>query len=428
MMDTVQKKWIRLDNAAKIYPAAKSRKWIALFRLSATLKEPVDPQILAQAQKSVLARFYTFSLKLRRGLFWYYLEENEGAPDVQPDVANPCVRIKFKQNKGFGFRVRYHQKRIAVEIFHVLTDGTGGLVFLKTLVAEYLRLKYGADIPRGADILDCTLPPLPEESEDSFVHYATGITRSRAEENAFCIRGTDEPAGFVNVVTGSIPVGDLLTRAREKGVTLTEYLASVLILSILALQQHYVRRKRKWRPVKVSVPVNLRRFFPTHTLRNFSSYVNPGVDPRYGEYSFDEVLVAVHHFMGSEVNEKFLSAKFSTNVKTEQNKLLRATPLFLKNIMMKIVFQMVGERKTSTTFSNLGPVRLPPAMEAYVGAIGFMLGPLSRNRVSCGAVTYKDTLRLSFTRRIKESWVEHEFFTRLVRLGVPVLIESNQRW
>jgi len=427
-MSEKTKEWIRLDNAAKIYPAAKSRNWSALFRLSATLNEPVDPDVLQEAQKCVLARFFCFSLKLRRGLFWYYLEKSEGEPEIRPDVANPCGHMQLRKNRGFGFRVRYYRNRIAVEIFHVLTDGTGGLIFLKTLIAEYLRLKYGANIPRNNEILDCTIPPLPEEIEDSFISYAKGVTRSRAEEDAFHIRGTDETEAFVNVVTGSIPVSAVLSRSQEKGVSLTEYLTAVMILSVDAIQRRVVHSKRRWHPVKVSVPINLRRFFPTNTLRNFSSYVNPGIDPRYGEYSLDETLKMVHHFMGMEVNEKFLNAKFSTNVKTEQNTLLRIMPLFLKNIAMKIAFNLVGDRKTSTCISNLGIANLPDTMRPYVTRMDFMLGPLSRNRVSCGAISYEGTLRLNFTRRIKEATLEREFFTRLVKLGIPVQIESNQRW
>ena len=120
------KRWMKLDNAAKIYPAAKSRNWTALFRLSALLTEPVDPMLLARAQQSTLRRFPGFALRLRHGFFWYYLEHNEGAPIIQRDVANPCVRMDLRENDGFMFRVRYYGRRIALEVFHVLADGTGG--------------------------------------------------------------------------------------------------------------------------------------------------------------------------------------------------------------------------------------------------------------------------------------------------------------
>ena len=141
-------KWMKLDNAALIYPATMNRSWTALFRLSATLSEPVDEDILEVAQKRTLRRLPWFAYKLKRGLFWFYLEHSDDLPKIEQDVANPCVRMRLNENDGFCMRVRYYQNRIAVEFFHVLTDGTGGQVFLQTLVAEYLRLKYGANIPR----------------------------------------------------------------------------------------------------------------------------------------------------------------------------------------------------------------------------------------------------------------------------------------
>lgn len=425
---TAHKKWMKLDNAAKIYPAAKRRNWKALFRLSATLTEAVDPAVLEEAQRSTLARFPGFALKLKRGVFWYYLEHNEGGPKVLPDGPYPCAPMDFKENGGFMFRVRYHGNRIAVEIFHVLTDGSGGLCFLKTLVAEYLRLKYGADIPRDKEILDCAVPPRPEEVEDAYLKYARNVGRSRREPNAYYLKGTDESDGFVHLTTGTMPSYEVLTRAKEKQVSLTEYLTAVLIMAVDKIQRQKVRHEKSFKPVKVCVPINLRSFYPTNTMRNFASYVNPGIDPRYGVYSFDEVLSAVHHYMRAEVTEKLLNAKISTNVRQESLKVLRLTPLFLKNIAMKLTFYAVGDRKSSTSISNLGLVKLPDEMAHFVTRMDFILGPLSRNRVVCAALTYNGALTLNFTRTIKERALEREFFRYLVKLGVPVKIESNARW
>ena len=422
------KKWMKLDNAAKIYPAAKRRNWKALFRLSATLTERIDPDVLAQAQHSTLARFPGFALKLKRGLFWYYLEHNEGGPDIEPDGAYPCAPMDFGENKGFMFRVRYHHRRIAVEIFHVLSDGSGGLCFLKTLVAEYLRIKHGAQIPRDNSILDCSQPPAPDETEDAYLKYAKNVGRSRREPDAFYLKGTDESGGFVHIITGMIPAGEVLSRAREKQVSLTEYLTAALIMAIDRVQRRAVRHEKRYRPVKVCIPINLRSFYPTNTMRNFASYVNPGIEPRYGVYTFDEVLSAVHHHMRAEVTEKLLNAKISTNVRSETRKVLRLTPLFLKNIAMKLTFYRVGDRKSTTSISNLGLVRLPDEMARYVARMDFILGPLSVNKVVCGALTYNGTLVLNFTRTIKESVLEREFFRFLVKQGLPVKVESNDRW
>lgn len=417
---------MKLDNAALIYPATMNRNWTALFRLSATLTEPVDEDILEVAQKRTLRRLPWFSYQLKRGLFWFYLERGDAEPAVEPDVGNPCVRMKLKSRAGFCMRVRYYQNRIAVEFFHVLTDGTGGLVFLQTLVAEYLRIKYGAVIPRDERILDCSEPPKPEEAEDSFAAYSGTITQTRKEVKAFHINGTDESGGFVHIITGSMDAEGVRQKAREKGVTITEYLTAALILSVDAIQRRRVAHIHRLKPVKICVPINLRNVFPSKTLRNFANYVNPGIDPRLGTYTFDEVLNIVHHFMGMEVTKKLLNAKITTNVRTEQNRVLRLMPLFIKNLAMKYAYSQVGDAISTTSLSNLGVTRLPEEMAKYVRRMDFILGPLADNRVCAAALTYNGRLRVNFTRTIAEPVLEREFFTRLVKLGIPVKVESNQ--
>lgn len=421
------KKWMRLDNAATIYPAAKRRNWTALFRLSANVGESVDVEILKAALARTLRRFPWFSMRMKAGAFWYYLEQNDREPIVEEDVSNPCVRMRFNKNNGFSFRVRYYDDRIAVEIFHTLSDGTGGLSIFKTMLAEYLTLKYGIEIPRDDSILDCDLPPDPEHYDDGFETYASGRGVSRSESNSYRIRGTKEEDAFINITTGIIPVDILKAKAKEKGVSITEYLAAAMIVAIDSIQREKKPYSRNLKPVKICVPVNLRSFFPSRTLRNFASYVNPGIKPKYGIYSFDEILKIVHHEMGIEITQKTLLAKFTTNVNFERNLIMRVVPLFMKNVAMKTGFLMTGDRKTSTCFSNLGNVTLPEEMAKYVTRLDFILGPLSINPVATAAVSYNGKLYLNFTRVIREADVERKFFRFLVKQGIPVKIESNQR-
>ena len=383
--------------------------------------------LLRRAQERMVRRFPSFYVRLCRGLFWYYLEETGHAATVEPDGPSPCMPLRRREDGGLCLRVRYYGNRIAVEFYHILTDGAGGLCFLKTLVAEYLALRYGADIPRGGDILDCDAPPEEAELEDSFLKHAGEVAVDRAESNAYHLSGDPEPDGFIHLTTASLPVSALRERAGAHGVSLTTYLTAVMIDAACELQEAdgILRRRRK--PVKVCVPVNLRRFFPSRTLRNFSSYINPGIDPRMGEHTPEEILKAVHHHMGAEATAKRLNAKFTANVSSERNAVLRITPLFLKNAAMKLVFLLVGDRKTSLILSNLGNVTLPEPMAAYVTRMEFVLGPLSRNPVACAALSYGGTLYLNMTSTLREPVLERALLTRLVKLGVPVRVESNQR-
>ncbi len=426
-MSTQSPSWMRLDNAAKIYPAAKRKNWVAMFRLSATLDEPIDPEILAAAQQRTLRRFQAFSVHLKKGFFWYYLEQAEGGPPITVDRAYPCAHLSLRENKGYAFRVLYYQNRIAAEFYHVLTDGTGGLMFMKTLTAEYLELKYNIKIPRDDSILDCDEEAGDEEIEDCFLSNAGTVSASRKEKDAYRIKGTTEPDGFVNLTTAIIDTEEIIARAKEKKATVTEYMAAALLCAADTLQRKQTDNVRRMKEVKVSLPVNLRKIFPSKTTRNFASYINPGIDPAMGSYTMDEVINIVHHFAGSELTKKNLKARFTTNVKTEKNMLLRLTPLFIKDFVMKVVFNTVGDKKNTITFSNLGVITLPEEMRAHVERMEFIIGPLSSNPVVIGAASYGGKLYMNITRTIIEPDLEREFLTSLVKLGIHVKIESNQK-
>ncbi|NLD58278.1 MAG: hypothetical protein GX647_01285 [Clostridiales bacterium] len=419
--------WLKLDNAAKIYPPARSHGWAPMFRLSVTLAEPVDPEALARAHRTVLRRFPTFGYRLRRGLFWYYLERMNGQPELQQDVGNPLVRMDLRENGRFMYRIRYHGRRIAVEFFHALTDGTGGLSFLLTLAAEYLHVKKGLHIPCTDRILNCREAPRGEEIEDSFLKHARGQGKSRFEKPAYTISGTPERRYFLNITTGIMPAKAVIEKAKSLGVSVSAFLTSVLIGCFQEMQQKDpVRRKRRM-PVKVSLPINLRRFYGSTTLRNFSSYLNVGIDSAYGRYTFEEILNLVKHTLGLEISEKGLNARMSANVNSEKNFAVRAMPLFVKSPFMKAMFMLQGDRYCSTTFSNLGEVVLPEEMRPHVTRMDFLLGVPYRNPVVAACVSYGGNMYISFSRVIREPYIERAFFTTLIKMGIPVRVESNQR-
>ena len=417
--------WLRMDNAAKIYPAARSRKWMALFRVSITLKEPIDEAVLQKALRQLVKRVPLLSYRLKRGLFWYYFDWHETQPAVQPDARNPMLPIDLKENGGFLFRVRSFDRRIALEVFHALTDGTGGMTFLLTLTAEYLWLKYGIRIPEAPLILDTRDEPHKGEWEDAFLRYARDAVRPRREDTAWHLGGVREKPGYLNITTGILPTDKLSALAREKGCSVNSLMAALFLFSLIKAREK-ARRPGK-RPVKLSLPVNLRRFYPTATLRNFSSYINVPVYTDYGEYSLEELISLVGHTMGLETLEPLVNARFSANVKAERNWLLRVFPLFIKTAVLKFMYRATGESYMTSTLSNLGLIRMPPEMEAHCERVELLLGAAKRTPLACAVVSACGSTAINFTKTIRDTVVERVFFTQLVQLGVPVLIESNWR-
>ena len=420
-------RWMRLDNAAKIYPAAKRRGWTNYFRLSATLTEPVDEQVLRSALDVTVRRFPSIAVRLRRGVFWYYLEQITKAPPIERDKSYPLVHVPFGDVRRCAFRVLVYENRMAVEFFHAVTDGTGGLIFLKTLVAEYLCQKYGISIPASYGVQGRLEDPTEEELEDSFLRYAGDITASRKEQTAYHLSGTPEPDGFLNLTTLMLPVEAVKQKARQYHVSVTEFMAAAMMHAICRLQAEKVPRRKRRKPVKVLLPVNLRNLFPSQTVRNFASYITPEVDTRLGEYDFAEICRIVHFSMGLENDPRRMRAKIATNVASERSPVLRVMPLFIKNIAMKAVFDMVGECKSCLCMSNLGAVRLPEAMTPYVARMDFIIGVQAKAPHNCGVLSWDGTMYVNMIRNIQEPELEAHFYQVLHELGLPVKVESNQR-
>ena len=420
-------RWMRLDNAAKIYPAAKRRNWNNFFRLSATLTETVDTEVLRRALDVTVRRFPSIAVRLRRGAFWYYLEEIPKAPPIQPEKSCPLAHAPFHEVRQCAFRVLVYHRRIAVEFFHALTDGTGALIFLKSLLAEYLSQKYGLTIPAEKGVLGRLEEPSEEELEDSFARYAGDVKLSRREATAYHLSGTPEPDGYKDLITMMIPADKLRGCAKGFGVSVTELLCAAMMQAILDLQAEKVPRRAARKPVKVLLPVNLRTLFPSATLRNFASYITPEIDPRMGDCSFDELCQLVHHKMGMENNRRTMRAKFAANVASERSPVLRVMPLFIKNLAMKAVFDAVGECKSCLCLSNLGRVELPEVMTPYVTRLDFIIGVQARAPHNCGVVTWNGTAYINCIRSIREPELELAFYRVLHRLGLPVKVESNAR-
>ena len=419
-------RWLRLDNAAKIYPAARTQDWSNVFRLSATLTETVDMAVMKTALDVTVRRFPSIAVRLRRGVFWYYLEQLTEAPAVREESSYPLTRMSREEIRKCAFRVIVYDRRIAVEMFHSLTDGNGALVFLKSLVAEYLQQKYGIHIPAEHGVLGRLDDPADVELEDSFQKYAGTVSASRQERTAWRLKGTPETGGFLNVTCFELSTKEVLAKAHEYNVSLTTFLCAAMMMAMQNLQKESVPNPRRRKPLKVLIPVNLRKLFPSRTLRNFALYTTPEILPQLGEYTFEEICQAIRHRMGLDITPKQMSMKIATNVNSEKIMAVRLMPLFIKNMVMKAVFDSVGEKKSCLTLSNLGAVRLPEEMLPYVETMDFILGVQATAPYNCGVLSYGDKLRLNFIRNIREPKLEYHFHCVLRDMGLCAEVQSNR--
>ena len=416
-----------LDNSAIIYPPTVARYNTHVFRLSFDLNIEVNPKRLLLALENIIERFPYYKVSLHQGFFWYYFLPNNRPLEVYPEVSYPCGYIHPKKGANrYLFKVFYTKNRIAVEFFHALTDGTGGLTFLKSLTAEYLRLS-GIEVDSDPQILLPTEKVPLEEIEDSFEKFYKPLKSVfGTEQKAFHLsKGT--LTDDVLSISGKIKIEQLKEISKKYNVTITEFLVSELIFALQKIQSGQVKKEKNNKPIRVSVPVNIRRHFDSTSLRNFTLFVVIGVDPSLGLWSFEEILEQVMHQLRGGINSKTLSRQVARNVAGRRHILIRWAPNIFKKPFMKLLSDSYGDSIFSTTLSNLGAVSFPKGMKEVVKRGDFYLSPSKKNKVSLAAIGVKEHLIINFTSILSDNTTfEKEVFRSLVEKGIEVEISSNR--
>lgn len=420
-----RKEWYTLDNAGVLYSALQTEKYSAIFRFSARMTHRVDPQALQRAVDRTMPRFPTFCVRMKRGLFWNYLEHNDSpGPFVRADISNPCQPIRYKEDNGWLIRFFYYENRIALEGFHVVTDGAGAITFFRTILAVYLR-EMGYDIPNSGGVLDIDAPSTKEEREDAYARYAgKKVLRPHRYLSAYQNTGTPEPFYTFHTTMGLVPVDQLKARAKARKVSITEYLTAALLKTILDKQAREGHRHQK--PVALAIPINLRPWFPSETLRNFILTVRPVIDPALGEYTFEDIAAQVHYYLRLHINHQRMRAVLTGNVRVQSNKVLSMIPNGLKSPWVALGYKHTGVRPFSGTYTNPGAFTVPVEMEPHIGHMEVVLGQATKARVHCASISYGNTMAITFAGTVKQTDTEREFFRFLVQDGIHVKIESNR--
>ena len=415
-------KHLELDNAGKIFPGQNTKRWANLYRMSMQLKEDIDPDTLRVALDKTLDRLPTFKVKMKEGVFSNYYETNNLQCPINHDIKNYCYSINYDANNNFLLRVYYYKKRISIDYYHALCDGYGASVFLCTLTGEYLRLK-GHSISYSNMVLDVNEAPRAEEIEDSYERYATSKkTAKLLETPAYHGTGTKLPMHMCNYTAVTVSFKELHALSKSYGVTVTELLAAV-ILDVLYAKQ--LREGKSKKDVSVQIPINLRKAFPSESVRNFVICLTVKMPYRKEGFAFDEIVKSVSKQLKAAINYDFMHAYITQTVNL-QTKLLKYVPLIVKNTAVKVSFHFGAEFSTSVLLSNLGPINIPEDMKEHVEKYVLYTGPGLVNGARCGVASLGDKLTYTFSNCYKESDIEREFLRRLVGLGLNITVDTNR--
>lgn len=413
-------RWEKLDNTAHLFPVIAGEDASNVYRVSVTLRELVDPELLQKALDSILPRFDGFNLRLRRGVFWYYFEENgKAAPRVHEEEQFPCRYIRINSNNNYLFRVSYYKYRINLEVFHALTDGMGGFNFLRELAYQYLRLAHPELMKKAGDHFS---PGTTLNREDSFLkNYRKPAPHQYKTARAFRIKGEQLRKGEFGVMHGYIKLHQLKKLCRDYGVTINEYMVAVMAWSIYTECLHSAPSNEA---IRIAVPVNLRPYFNSTTTKNFFVIVSADFLPENESYSFEDVLEIVKADLRCQLNSENLEEIFSYNVSSQVSPLLRILPLSIKNVAMRCIY-LRSAKANSTTISNVGRVEVAELYKPYIELFHGYMALSAGQRIKGTICSYEDTLVFSFSYDLADSSVQRGFFRKLSSEGLDVEIESN---
>lgn len=419
MKKTRQINWKRLDNAALIFPSASTKINTYVFRYACELNEEIDPLVLLQALNKTINAFPIYNSVLKRGFFWYYLEESQIEPSVSEENLPPCSTLFLKEEKTLLYRVSYYKNRINFEVYHVLSDGTGALQFLRTMVSHYLFQKHRNTFPDAIPALDYDASNTERQS-DSFRKYFSGKEKDKQKEKkvfAYRLKGSRNPENRLSLIEGVIPVKSVLSAAHDFNTTLTVFIAAILIMAIFDDMTVHARKK----PVILTIPVNLRQYFPSSSARNFFSIIHAGYKFDNAAPELSMVIKRINAMFKEQLNQEKLLSRLNSLSAIERNIFARISPLILKDISLNTALKL-SRRESTASLSNIGVIAMPSEFDPFIDKFSIFTSTDSLQICMC---SYKDKLTVGLTTEFVGNEVQRNFFRRLASFGIPVELSFN---
>jgi NRPS condensation-like uncharacterized protein len=422
-----QKTWFKLDNAAKIFPAITKNEITSVFRLSVELKETIKIGSLQKALEKVILRFPYYKVQLRIGFFWYYLEDNPAPVKVILDNGKINSAFSVMHNYQYLFRVLARRNQISVEFLHILTDGTGALEFLKCLMATYVEL-CNQKISDWHTIIKPWEVSDPEEAEDGYFRYFNKAVPGTGKiSKAFHLPSKTSIKKQYSVIQAITSSKEIIEIAKKYQVSVSVFLTSVYLFSLQAiyLDMPESQKRKAKKIIRIQIPVNLRKIYPSKTMRNFSLYIMPEIDLRLGEYSFDEILKTVYHYMHILTDRRQINKMIVRNVGPEKNIFIRIIPVLLKNILLSAVYRSFGIQLYSGVLTNLGKVELPEELSSKINFFSFVAPPPAKElKVNLAVISYGDLFVMNFGNNSISNELEKRFLNFLTSMGLKIKLKQ----
>lgn len=408
-------RWFRLDYSARIYPLSLNHEQMSLFRLSVYLKKDVIPEILQMALTFTIKRFPQFATTLKKGFFWHYLDSTKAHYPVEEEVGRPFVPIRVSLTGSKTFRVLYFNNRISLEFFHALTDGTGGTVFLKTLIREYFRL-LGIESSYDETTFDINTAPDNDENNNEFEKAPKTQPSGFLSKKAVQMSGKITRIRPCQIIHFKMDTDKLIQVAKANNTTITGYiLTQILIANKYAIEANAG-------DVVVQIPVNMRKFYPSKTIRNFTMYFALRLALKDITTTSNIISEVNNQLQTKATKEKMTEMMYSVKQMVAK---IRFIPLTIKTPIARKIYGVLGERSYTNTFSNVGIVKFPIELEPHIESLDFILGTAVLNRANCALITFNNVTTLTIAKITLDDSFEERLLSLLTEDQIPLTIEGS---
>ena len=410
--------WYELDNAAKIVPSTARGADTRVFRLTCELKENVNKEILQIALDETIEEFPFFNCVLHRGIFWYYLEDSNLKAVVEEEHTPACLPLYLPGKKNLLYRVNYFNKRINLEMFHVLADGTGAFMFFKSLITRYIQIKHNL----SEDIKPTDDFSIEEKNVDAFTdNYSkqTGLAQLKEMKavKAYQIGGEVDDNLLPHLLEGTVSAQKFLDLAHKYNSTVGVLCVAIYIKAVIQGMNRHQKKKH----VVVSVPVNLRQFFKSGTARNFFGVINIDYNPADYDGYIQSIIEPVAKAFKDKLSSENIEKTMNSYSALEHNLAIKMVPLPIKDFTIGR-FNAAAKKGITTSMSNLGQIKMPPEVEDYIDRFGAFMTAASQQVCVC---TFKDKMVFGEVSPFKTHKTMLNFFRCLTEEGLEIELGTN---
>ena len=172
-------------------------------------------------------------------------------------------------------------------------------------------------------------------------------------------------------------------------------------------QENYMKAKGK-KPIKICIPVNLKKFFPSKTISNLLSYITVEAQMKKEHLdTFEKILAFVKKDFYKRLTEEEIMKTMSTNVKIGNNPLIRLVPLAVKKVIVRLSYLEI-RKYTTTTFSNIGRIGIIGKYKDYIDYFFMLIAPEPVEKIKCSSCTFENKMVFSFTSILQNNQIEKD--------------------